>query len=261
MDVSGADLKPTRYDIKAEDICFSYDRKPIINDVSLDIPEKSTTAIIGPSGGGKTTLCHLLSRFWDVDGGRVTLGGHDVREYGMDSLMRNFSFVFQNVYLFHDTIANNIRFGQPDASMEKVIEAAKKARCHDFIERLPHGYDTVIGESGASLSGGERQRLSIARALMKDAPIIILDEATANVDPENEKDLMEALGELTHEKTVVMIAHRLKTVRHADQILVLDKGRIVQRGTHDELMAQDGIYRRFIIGRERAVGWKLKGCV
>ena len=214
-------------------------------------------AIIGPSGGGKTTLCHLLARFWDVDGGRVTLGGRDVREYDMDSLMQNFSFVFQNVYLFHDTVANNIRFGQPDAPMEKVTEAAKKARCHDFIMKLPQGYDTVIGEAGGSLSGGERQRLSIARAIMKDAPIIILDEATANVDPENEKELMEAIGELTREKTVIMIAHRLKTVRHADQILVVDKGRIVQRGTHDELMVQNGIYRHFITGREQAVGWKL----
>ena len=187
----------------------------------------------------------------------AALGGRDVREYDMDSLMQNFSFVFQNVYLFRDTVANNIRSGQPDAPMEKVTEAAKKARCHDFIMKLPQGYDTVIGEAGGSLSGGERQRLSIARAKMKDAPIIILDEATANVDPENEKELMEAIGELTREKTVIMIAHRLKTVRHADQILVVDKGRIVQRGTHDELMVQNGIYRHFITGREQAVGWKL----
>ena len=257
MDISGAELKPDCHDLHAEDILFSYGEKPIINGITLDIPERTTTAIVGPSGGGKTTLCHLFSRFWDVDGGRVTLGGHDVRKYDMDSLMQNFSFVFQNVYLFHDTVANNIRFGQPDAPMEKVMEAAKKARCHDFIMKLPEGYETVIGEAGGSLSGGERQRLSIARAMMKDAPIIILDEATANVDPENEKELMEAVNELTHEKTVIMIAHRLKTVRHADQILVVDKGQIVQRGTHDGLMAQDGIYRNFISGREQAVGWKL----
>ena len=257
MDISGAELSPSRRDLRAENIRFSYGEKPIINGITLDIPERTTTAIVGPSGGGKTTLCHLLSRFWDVDGGRVTLSGHDVREYSMDSLMQNFSFVFQSVYLFHDTIANNIRFGQPDAPMEKVMEAAKKARCHDFIIKLPHGYDTVVGEAGGSLSGGERQRLSIARAMMKDAPIIILDEATANVDPENEKELMDAVRALTCEKTVIMIAHRLKTVRHADQILVIDKGRIVQRGTHDELLAQDGIYRRFISGREQAVGWKL----
>ena len=257
MDISGAELEPECHDLRAEEIRFSYDKKPIINGITLDIPERTTIAIVGPSGGGKTTLCHLLSRFWDVDAGIVTLSGHDVREYSMDSLMQNFSFVFQNVYLFHDTVANNIRFGQPDAPMEKVMEAAKKARCHDFIMKLPQGYETVIGEAGGTLSGGERQRLSIARAVMKDAPIIILDEATANVDPENEKDLMEAIGELTHEKTVIMIAHRLKTVRHADQILVVDKGQIVQRGTHDELMKQDGIYRHFITGREKAVGWKL----
>ena len=257
MDISGAELNPERRNLHAENIEFSYGQKPIIDGITLDIPEKTTTAIIGPSGSGKTTLCHLLSRFWDVDGGQVTLGGHDVREYDMDSLMQNFSFVFQNVYLFHDTVANNIRFGQPDAPMEKVITAAKKARCHDFIMALPQGYDTVIGEAGGTLSGGERQRLSIARAMMKDAPIIILDEATANVDPENEKELMEAVSELTQEKTVIMIAHRLKTVRHANQILVVDKGQIVQRGTHDELMGQDGIYRRFISGREKAVGWKL----
>ena len=257
MDISGAELTPERHDLHAEDIRFSYGEKPIINGITLDIPEKTTTAIVGPSGGGKTTLCHLLSRFWDVDAGTVTLGGHDVRAYDMDSLMQNFSFVFQNVYLFHDTIANNIRFGQPDAPMEKVVDAAKKARCHDFIMKLPQGYETVIGEAGGSLSGGERQRLSIARAMMKDAPIIILDEATANVDPENEKELMEAITELTQEKTVIMIAHRLKTVRRADQILVVDKGQIVQRGTHSDLLRQDGIYRRFIIGREQAVGWKL----
>ena len=257
MDISGEEIMPHRRALRAENIRFSYERRPIIDGVTLEIPEKSVTAIVGPSGGGKTTLCHLLSRFWDVDGGRVTLGGRDVRDYSMDNLMKNFSFVFQNVYLFHDTIANNIRFGQPDAPMEQVIAAAKKARCHDFIMKLPQGYETVVGEAGGSLSGGERQRLSIARAMMKDAPIIILDEATANVDPENEKELMEAVGELTREKTVILIAHRLKTVRNADQILVLDKGRIVQRGTHDELAAQDGVYRRFITGRERAVGWKL----
>ena len=257
MDISGAEITPERHDLRAEEIRFSYGEKPIINGITLDIPERTTTAIVGPSGGGKTTLCHLLSRFWDVDGGRVTLGGRDVREYDMDSLMRNFSFVFQNVYLFHDTIANNIRFGQPDAPMEQVVEAAKKARCDDFIRKLPQGYETVISEAGGSLSGGERQRLSIARAMMKDAPIIILDEATANVDPENEQELMEAIAELTQEKTVIMIAHRLKTVRSADQIFVVDQGRIVQRGTHDALMAQDGLYRRFIRGREQAVGWKL----
>lgn len=257
MDVSGEDITPASHEIRARDISFSYDKKKIIDGVSLTVPEQTTTAIVGPSGGGKTTLCHLLSRFWDVDEGTVTLDGRDIRNYSMDSLMKNFSFVFQNVYLFKDTIANNIRFGQPEAPMESVIAAAKKARCHDFIMALPEGYDTVIGESGGTLSGGERQRLSIARAIMKDSPIIILDEATANVDPENEKELMEAIAELTEEKTILMIAHRLKTVQGADQILVVDQGRIVQKGTHEELIQEDGIYRRFIGGRQQAVSWKI----
>ena len=199
----------------------------------------------------------MIARFWDVDKGNITLGGEDVRSYSMDSLMKNFSFVFQNVYLFQDTIANNIRFGQEDAPMEKVIEAAKKACCHDFIMALPDGYETVIGEGGASFSGGEKQRISIARAIMKDAPIIILDEATANVDPENEKELMEAIDALTKEKTIFMIAHRLKTVRNADRILVLNQGRIVQQGRHEELIQQEGIYKRFVESRELAASWKL----
>lgn len=243
--------------IQATKVDFAYDKKKIIDGVSLSIPEHSTTAIVGPSGGGKTTFCHLLARFWDVDSGMVTLDGKDVRDYSMDNLMKNYSFVFQNVYLFHDTIANNIRFGQPDAPMEKVIEAAKKACCHEFISALPDGYDTVIGEAGASLSGGERQRISIARAIMKDSPIIILDEATANVDPENERDLITAIQELTKEKTVIMIAHRLKTVRNADQIVVIDKGRIAEQGKHDELIARGGIYAKFIDSRKEAVSWKL----
>ena len=257
MDINGENAVPSSCDISAENIGFAYEERRIIDGISLDIPEKTTTAIVGPSGGGKTTLVNLLSRFWDVDEGRVTLGGRDVREYSMDALMRNYSFVFQRVYLFHDTIANNIRFGQPDAPMEAVIEAAKKACCHDFISALPEGYDTVIGEGGASLSGGEKQRISIARAIMKDSPIIVLDEATANVDPENEAELMQAVEALTKEKTIIMIAHRLKTVRNADRILVVDRGRIVQQGTHDELMAQEGIYRGFIQGRQKAVSWKL----
>ena len=243
--------------IQANKIDFAYDKKKIIDGISLSIPEYSTTAIVGPSGGGKTTFCHLLARFWDVDSGSVTLDGKNVRDYNMDNLMKNFSFVFQNVYLFHDTIANNIRFGQPEAPMEKVIEAAKKACCHDFISALPQGYDTVIGEGGANLSGGERQRISIARAIMKDSPVIILDEATANVDPENERDLMTAIKELTKEKTVIMIAHRLKTVRNADQIVVIDKGRIAEQGKHEELVAKGGIYARFIDSRKQAVSWKL----
>jgi len=257
MDVDGMDIQPKNFDIELEHVDFSYEHKKIVDDVSVHIKEGTTTAIVGPSGGGKTTLCNLMARFWDVQKGSVKLGGVDVRKYSIDSLMKNFSFVFQRVYLFEDTIANNIRFGQPDASMEQVIEAAKKACCHEFIMKLPDGYDTIIGEGGASLSGGEKQRISIARAIMKDAPIIILDEATANVDPENEKDLVKAIEALTKEKTIIMIAHRLKTVRNADNILVVDQGKIVEQGKHEQLMKLDGIYKRFIQTRELAVGWKL----
>ena len=257
MDIAGDRVVPQTNNINVSDIDFAYDKKKIIDDVSLCIPEKTISAFVGPSGGGKTTLCHLIARFWDVSNGTVSLDGKNVKEYSMDSLMENFSFVFQNVFLFHDTIANNIRFGQPNAPMDDVIAAAKKACCHDFITALPDGYDTIIVENGASLSGGEKQRISIARAIMKNAPIIILDEATANVDPENEKDLMEAIEALTKEKTILMIAHRLKTVRNADQIFVVDKGRIAQRGTHDELIKQDGIYRRFVNSRRKAIGWKI----
>lgn len=258
MDITGEEVIPSRHDLSGEQIEFSYDRRKIIDGISLQIPEKTTTAIVGPSGGGKTTLVNLLARFWDVDSGAVKLDGRNVKDYDMDALMANFSFVFQNVYLFHDTIANNIRFGHPEASMDAVIEAAKKACCHDFISALPDGYETVIGEGGATLSGGERQRISIARAMMKDAPVIFLDEATANVDPENENELMKAIQTLTHEKTVIMIAHRLKTVEHADQILVIDHGRIVQSGTHEELLKEDGIYRRFVGERKEAASWKVQ---
>lgn len=257
MNLDGKNITPKNYDIDVENIEFSYDKRKIINGISVHIPEKTTTAIVGPSGGGKTTLCHLISRFWDVDKGSIKLGGVNVKDYNMDSLMKIFSFVFQNVYLFKDTIANNIRFGQPDAPIEKVIEAAKKACCHDFIISLPNGYDTVIGEGGANLSGGEKQRISIARAIMKDAPIIILDEATANIDPESEQELITAIEALTREKTILMIAHRLKTVRHADKILVIDNGKIVQSGTHEQLMTEDGIYHRFVESRELAAGWKV----
>lgn len=258
MDISGEEYTAKTSNIEISGIDFAYGKKKIIDNLSLIVPEKTTVAFVGPSGGGKTTLCHLIARFWDVDTGRVSLDGKNVKEYSMDALMQNFSFVFQNVYLFHDTVANNIRFGQPDASMENVITAAKKACCHDFIMALPDGYNTVIGENGTSLSGGEKQRISIARAIMKDAPIIILDEATANVDPENEKELMAAVQALTKEKTILMIAHRLKTIRNADQIFVIDKGRIVQNGTHDELMKQDGIYQRFVDSRIQAIDWKIK---
>ena len=258
MDISGQDIEPKSRRIELRDVSFSYGNKKIIDQVSLTIPEKTTTALVGPSGSGKTTLCNLIARFWDVDQGSISLDGHDVRDYSYDSLIRNFSFVFQSVYLFEDTIANNIRFGKPEASQEEVIEAAKKAACHDFILSLPDGYDTKIGEGGSSLSGGERQRISIARAIIKDAPIIILDEATANVDPENEEALMQAIQALTRDKTIIMIAHRLKTVEHADQILVLDQGRIVEQGKHQDLLAKQGIYSKFIQERKTAASWRIE---
>ena len=256
MDIDGQEITPPNHDIVLDNVSFSYDRRKIIDGISLTIPEKTTTAIVGPSGSGKSTLCNLIARFWDVDAGEVTLGGINVRD-SMNSLMKNFSFVFQTVYLFADTIENNIKFGRPEASREEVVDAAKKACCHDFIMALPDGYDTVIGEGGATLSGGEKQRISIARAIMKDSPVIILDEATANVDPENEKDLVDAIDALTREKTIIMIAHRLKTVRNADQIVVVDQGKISQKGTHRELMQQEGIYRRFVDSRQKAVSWKI----
>lgn len=214
-------------------------------------------AIIGPSGSGKSTIAKLIAAFWDVKDGSITVGGADIRSISAAHYNRLVAYVWQDNFLFDDTVRENIRMGRPDATDAEVEQAARDCGCYDFIMGLENGFDTRAGSGGGSLSGGERQRLSIARAIMKDAPIIILDEATANVDPENEKELMEAIGELTREKTVIMIAHRLKTVRHADQILVVDKGRIVQRGTHDELMVQNGIYRHFITGREQAVGWKL----
>ena len=257
MDEGGSVQVPKSHDISFDHVDFSYGDRKIIDDVSFTIPEGTTTAIVGPSGSGKTTLTSLMARFWDVKKGSVKLGGIDVKDYSLDSLMSNFSMVFQNVYLFNDSIENNIKFGKPAASHEEVVAAAKAARCHDFIMALPDGYDTVIGEGGATISGGERQRLSIARAMLKDAPIVILDEATANVDPENEAELQAAIEALTGGKTIIMIAHRLKTVRHANQILVVDHGRIVQHGTHDQLIQQKGIYADFILNRKAAIDWKI----
>lgn len=257
MDINGQDLKPKDSSVQFKDVSFSYDDKKILDNVNLDIKAKTTTAIVGPSGGGKTTMCNLIARFWDVDNGHILVGGHDVRDYKLDNLMKNISMVFQNVYLFQDTIENNIKFGKSNATHQDVVEAAQKACCHDFIMELPEGYNTVLGEGGGTLSGGQKQRISIARAMLKDAPIVILDEATANVDPENEKELQEAIDALTHDKTIIMIAHRLKTVENADQIIVLNKGYIEQKGTHKELSLQEGIYKKFINVRQEALGWKL----
>lgn len=258
IDIDGKEQHPARLDIEMRDVSFAYGDKKVIKHVSLVVPQGTTTAIVGPSGAGKTTLVNLIARFWDVDSGSVRIGGIDVKDYKLDSLMKNISMVFQNVYLFPDTIENNIKFGSPNAAHEDVVRAAKAARCHEFILALPDGYQTVIGESGATISGGEKQRISIARAIMKDAPIIILDEATANVDPENEAELQKAIEALTQGKTIIMIAHRLKTVKNADQIIVINQGKIAQQGTHDELIKQAGIYADFVGMREKAIGWKIK---
>ena len=257
MDFNGKEISVKNTDITLSDVSFSYDKSETLQHISFRIPAKSFTAIVGPSGSGKSTLCHLISRFWDVNHGSIKLGGIDIRDYTLDSLLANISMVFQNVYLFQDSVINNIRFGKPDATMEEVEAAAKAACCHDFIMSLPNGYETIIGEGGSTLSGGERQRISIARAILKNAPVIILDEATSSIDPENERQLQMAIEALTKEKTVIMIAHRLKTIRGADQIIVLDKGKIVQTGTHKELLAQSGIYSDFIAIRQKAIGWKL----
>lgn len=258
IDQDGTDIKPTSYDIEFKDVSFGYDDRMVLHDLNFTIPQNATTAIVGPSGGGKTTLCNLIARFYDVNSGTITLGGTDIRAFTCDSLLRNISMVFQNVYLFRDTIKNNIKFGSPDAADEQIIAAAKAARCHDFIMALPDGYDTVIGEGGSSLSGGEKQRISIARAMLKDAPIVILDEATASIDPENEHLIQEAISALTHGKTIITIAHRLATIENADQILVIDGGTVAQRGTHEELLEQEGTYKTFIKIREQAEGWRIK---
>ena len=257
MDIDGAELTPADTSVEFQDVSFAYGDRTILDHVSLTVPSGSITAVVGPSGGGKTTLCNLIARFWDVQSGKITVGGYDVREYKLDSLMKNISMVFQSVYLFNDTVENNIKFGRPDATHDQVVAAARAACCHDFIMALPDGYDTVLGEGGGSLSGGEKQRISIARAMLKDAPIVILDEATASVDPENEAELQAAISALTRGKTLSMIAHRLNTVRNADQILVLSGGHIVQRGTHQELMAQGGLYADFVGVRQEALRWKL----
>ena len=256
LDTDGKEIVLESYDIELNDVTFAYDTRQVLDGISLKIPQNSTCAIVGPSGSGKTTLCNIIARFWDVNSGSVKIGGHDVREFTCDSLLSYVSMVFQKVYLFNDTIENNIKFGKPNASHTEVVEAAKRACCHDFIEALPQGYETMIGEAGSTLSGGEKQRISIARAILKDAPIVILDEATSSVDPENEKALLDAIFELTKNKTLISIAHRLSSVRTADQIIVIDQGHIAQRGTHKELL-EEGIYRTFLECREKSISWKL----
>ena len=257
IDSDGTDIPLSHYDITFDHVNFGYDSRQVLKDISFTIPERTSTAIVGPSGSGKTTICSLLARFYDPQSGSISVGGHDLREFTCDSLLSNISMVFQNVYLFHDTIRANILFGKPDATEAELIDAAKKARCHDFVMALPDGYDTVVGEGGGTLSGGEKQRISIARAILKHAPIIILDEATASIDPENEHLIQGAISELTRGKTIITIAHRLATIRNADQILVVDDGRIAEAGTHAELIQKDGLYKRFTKIREQAEGWKI----
>ena len=257
IDEGGREVLLSHYGIEFRDVSFGYDSRLILNHVNFVIPEKTTTAIIGASGSGKTTICNLIAKFYDVNSGSIEVGGVNVREFTCDSLLSNISMVFQNVYLFQDTIRNNICFGNPNATEEDMIGVAKKACCHDFITVLPEGYDTVIGEGGGTLSGGEKQRISIARAILKDAPIVILDEATASVDPENEHYIQAALSELTKGKTIITIAHRLATIENADQILVVDHGEISECGAHKELVKKEGVYKKFIEIREKAEGWNI----
>ncbi|MGL5513224.1 MAG: ABC transporter ATP-binding protein, partial [Sporomusa sp.] len=257
IDQSGSDVDIVSFDISFEHVSFGYDSREVLHDISFEVPQNTTTAIVGPSGSGKTTICNLIAKFYDTTSGSIKIGGTDIRDFTCDSLLKNISMVFQNVYLFHDTVRNNIRFGNPTATESEIIQAAKDARCNEFIMDLPNGYDTMIGEGGSSLSGGEKQRISIARAILKNAPIVILDEATASVDPENEHLIQGAISSLTHGKTIITIAHRLATIQNADQIFVIDNGKLVQKGTHGALLAQEGVYSRFIGIREKAEGWKI----
>ena len=247
------------FDISFSHVDFSYEKNvPVLHDVSFSVKPGTTTALVGPSGSGKTTIISLISRFWDVTKGTITIGGCDIREQSPDTLAENIAIVFQDVYLLHDTIANNIRVGKPNATMKEIVEAAKAAQCHEFISALPDGYDTMVGEGGNTLSGGEKQRISIARALIKNAPVVLLDETTSSLDADNEKEIHKALDALMKDKTVIVIAHRLNTIIGADQILVLDKGRIREQGNHEQLLAQNGWYARMIAEQAKARNWSIE---
>ena len=253
--MEGEDKDVSKYDIELKNVTFGYNQDDVIKDVSFSIPAGSVTALVGPSGSGKSTISKLIARFWDVRKGQITIGGIDVRTIEPEHLMRCMSFVFQDVTLFNDTVFNNIRVGNTNATEEQVMAAAKAAYCDEFIQRLPDGYQTVLGENGSTLSGGERQRISIARALLKDAPIILLDEATASLDPENEVLIQRAIAKLVEGKTVIMIAHRLRTVVDADQIIVLADGKLAEQGTHEELMGKKGLYEKLYHIQQESLGW------
>jgi len=255
-DISGAE-KTDKFDISYENVSFAYNSIPVLKGISFNVQEGTTTALVGLSGSGKTTIINLLGRFWDVKQGKIKIGGIEIKNLSYEYLLRKLSFVFQDVVLFEDSVAGNIRIGKPDATLDEVINAAKRAGCHDFIMNLPEGYDTILGEGGANLSGGEKQRISIARALIKDAPIVLLDEVTANVDVENEVKIQAAMRELLKNKTVIMIAHKLSTVQNSDQILVIKDGRIIQRGTHKELVREEGLYKKLWDMQYRTGQWKL----
>lgn len=257
LDEKGQDISINQYDIEFEHVSFSYGDHRVINDVNFKIGSHTSTAIIGPSGSGKSTLCNLLLRFYDVNEGAIRIGGVDIRDMTLNTLMSHISAVFQKVYLFNDTIENNILYGKPDASKEEVIAAAKQACCHDFIMTLPEGYQTMVNEKGNNLSGGEKQRISIARAILKDAPIIILDEATASIDPENEHLIQSAIDELSKGKTVITIVHKIGTIKNADEIIVLNEGEIIQKGDHQTLVNQVGTYQNFIQIKKQSEGWRL----
>ena len=254
----GEEVEINEPSVELKDVSFSYGDGELFHKLNLTVPSGKTTAIVGFSGSGKTTLCNLVSRFWDVTGGEVIVGGKNVKDFNYDAFLANFSFVFQDVYLFDDTVRNNIKFGNQDATDEEMMEVAKKARCHDFIMSLPDGYDTVLQEGGSNLSGGERQRISIARAMLKPSKIVILDEATSSIDPENEKQLLQALEYLLKDKTTIVIAHKLNTIKNADQIIVLEKGGIESCGTHAELMQKSPVYQKFVAYRESATKWEAR---
>lgn len=255
-DISGEE-ELNQFDISYENVSFAYDSTPVLKGISFNIPERTTTALVGLSGSGKTTVINLLGRFWDAQQGKIKIGGKEIQNLSYEYLLRNLSFVFQDVMLFQDSILNNIRIGKPSACLDEVVEAAKKAGCHDFIMELPDGYDTVPGEGGSTLSGGEKQRIAIARALIKDAPIVLLDEVTANIDVENEVKIQSALQELLKNKTVIMIAHKLSTIQDVDQILVIEDGSISQKGTHHELMKEIGLYKKLWNMQYQTEKWKV----